>query len=82
MPPRATAKGAPRPAQTKPKPPPQRRPGNTATAGTGLGLIGAGAQLGTAFIGARALNDTLDKLTENPMLLAAVAGIALVFLIR
>ena len=82
MPPRATAKGAPRPAQTKPKPPPQRRPANTATAGTGLGLIGAGAQLGTAFIGARALNDTLDKLTENPMLLAAVAGIALVFLIR
>jgi len=47
-----------------------------------LGLVGAGAQLGTAFIGARALNDTLDKLTENPMLLAAVAGIALVFLMR
>ena len=83
MPPRATAKGGTsRPAQTKPKPAPQRRPANTATAGTGLGLVGAGAQLGTAFIGARALNDTLDKLTENPMLLAAVAGIALVFLIR
>lgn len=82
MPPRATAKGAPRPAQTKPKPTPQRRPANTATAGTGLSLIGAGAQLGTAAIGARALNDTLDKLTQNPMLLAAVAGIALIVLMR
>ena len=88
MPPRVTAKGAPRQAQTKPKPTQtkptaqQRRQANTATAGTGLGLVGAGAQLGTAFIGARALNDTLNKLTENPMLLAAVAGVALVFLMR
>ena len=80
MPPRVTAKGAPRPAQTKPRPAPQRRQTNTATAG--LGLVGAGAQLGTAFVGARALNDTLDKLIENPMLLAAVAGVALVFLMR
>ena len=71
---------APRPKPAPPKPKPKPSPRNTSTAG--VGLLGAGAQLGTAFIGARALNDTLDKLTENPMLLAAVAGVAVIFLLR
>jgi len=84
MPPKLTAKGAPR-APPNRRPPPQKRPTpNRSVQGGGLGnsLLGAGVQLGTATIAAKALNDTLGALTENPMLLAAVAGVALVFLMR
>ena len=55
-----------------------RSNGNTVTAG----LFAAGAQVGTAAIAARAAQDTLNKLVENPMLLAAVAGVALVYLLH
>ena len=58
------------------------RNNNTSTAGFGANFLAAGAQVGTAAIAARAAQDTLDKLTENPLLLAAVAGVALVFLMR
>lgn len=59
----------------------------TANSSSGLsgalpGLLTAGLGLGTAYIGAGALNDTLNQLTENPMLLAAVAGVAALVLLR
>lgn len=77
--------------KTAPRPPPTRRtPANRTTApnravaGTGFGssLLNAGTQIGTAAIAARAAQDTLNKLTQNPLLLAAVAGVALVYLLR
>jgi hypothetical protein len=84
--PKVTANKAPRAPTSKPqRPPPRRPPPNRATqGGGGLGssLLTAGVQLGTATIAAKAAQDTLDKLTENPMLLAAVAGVALIFLMR
>ena len=84
MPPKITAKGAPRTPPNKRPPPQKRPPPNRSVQGGGVGasLLGAGVQLGTASIAAKALNDTLGQLTENPMLLAAVAGVALVFLMR
>jgi len=71
---------APRPRPAPPKPKPKPPPRNSSTAG--VGLIAAGAQIGTAAIGARALNDTLNTLAGNPLLLAAVAGVAAIFLLR
>ena len=91
MPPRpkVTANKAPRASGTKPrptttKPAPAKKPPSRATQGSGFGasLLTAGVQLGTASIAAKAAQDTLDKLTQNPMLLAAVAGVALVVLLR
>jgi hypothetical protein len=93
MPPRpkVTANKAPRASGTKPKPTkpapskqPAKQPPSRATQGSGFGasLLNAGVQLGTAGIAARAAQDTLDKLTQNPMLLAAVAGVALVVLLH
>jgi hypothetical protein len=90
MPPRpkVTANKAPRAPAPKPKPtqrpPAKKTPPSRATQGTGFGssLLNAGVQIGTASIAAKAAQDTLDKLTENPMLLAAVAGVAVIFLLR
>ena len=92
MPPRpkVSANKAPRATGVKPKTtpatkkPPAQKPSSRATQGSGFGtsLLTAGVQLGTASIAAKAAQDTLDKLTQNPMLLAAVAGVALVLLLR
>ena len=86
--PKVTANKAPRAPNTKPKPtqrpPAKKTPPSRATQGTGFGssLLNAGVQLGTASIAAKAAQDTLDKLTSNPLLLAAVAGVAVLFLLK
>ena len=86
--PKVTATKAPRTPAAKPKPatrpPSKNSPPNRATQGTGFGssLLNAGVQIGTASIAAKAAQDTLDKLTQNPLLLAAVAGVALLFLLK
>lgn len=84
--PKVTATKAPRAPVTKPagKPPAKKPAPNRVTQGTGFGstLLTAGVQLGTASIAAKAAQDTLDKLTQNPMLLAAVAGVAILFLLK
>ena len=84
--PKVTANKAPRAPTAKPKPggSTKRPPPNRATQGSGFGsnLLNAGVQLGTAGIAAKAAQDTLDKLTQNPMLLAAVAGVAILFLLK
>jgi hypothetical protein len=84
--PKVTANKAPRAPAAKPNkgPPAKKTPPNRATQGSGFGsnLLNAGVQLGTASIAAKAAQDTLDKLTQNPMLLAAVAGVALLFLLK
>ncbi len=86
-------RSAPRP---KPAPKPPRAPNkpsakapNRVTANTSSNLSGAlpslilaGGSLGSAFIGAGALSDTLGQLAENPLLLAAVAGVAALVLLR
>jgi len=90
MPPRpkVTANKAPRAPAAKPKPtqrpPAKKNPPSRATQGSGFGssLLNAGVQIGTASIAAKAAQDTLDKLTQNPMLLAAVAGVAVIFLLK
>jgi hypothetical protein len=87
MPRRSPAiRSSPRPT---PRPRPAPRPSNpsraTANGASGLllpSLLTAGASLGTAYIGAGALNDTLNLLTDNPLLLAAVAGVAAIVLLR
>jgi len=48
----------------------------------GLGFLNAGVQLGSAHMASKALNDTLNILTENPMMMAAVAGVVLVVLLH
>lgn len=87
--PKVTANKAPRTPAAKPKPtkgnaPAKRPPPSRATQGNGFGpsLLNAGVQLGTAGIAAKAAQDTLDKLTQNPLLLAAVAGVVLVMLLK
>ena len=85
-----TANKAPRAPNANPKPskrpPAKRNPPSRATQGSsggfGTSLLGAGVQLGTASIAAKAAQDTLDKLTANPLLLAAVAGVAVLFLLK
>ncbi len=86
--PKVTATKAPRTPAVKPKPtskPPSKSSSQSrAVQGTGFGpsLLNAGVQLGTASIAAKAAQDTLDKLTQNPLLLAAVAGVAVIFLLK
>ena len=86
--PKVTATKAPRTPAAKPKPtakPPSKRTSqNRSVQGTGFGssMLNAGVQLGTASIAAKAAQDTLDKLTQNPLLLAAVAGVAVLFLLK
>jgi len=87
-------RSAPRPKPApKPKAPPRKpapaNPQNRVTANSASSLSGAlpslltaGAGLGAAYIGAGALSDTLGQLTENPMLLAAVAGVVVLVLLR
>lgn len=85
---KVTAAKAPRSPAVNPnssaRPQTRRSPPNRAVQGTGFGssLLNAGVQIGTAGIAAKAAQDTLKMLTENPLLLAAVAGVAVVFLMK
>ena len=84
MPPKkVTAKAAPRSNPPR-KPPPKPNANNRATASGSNMLSAAGgfANLGTGLLGAYTANKALDMLKDNPMLLYAGAGVAILVLLR
>ena len=83
--PKVTSKAAPRTSQ--PKKPPAKRPppqANSRATVSGSNMLSAGgfANLGTGLLGAYTANKALDMLKDNPMLLYAAAGVAVLVLLR